>query len=70
MTINYTVLDYASEWMIHDDRKMSYESECDGCGGSLDGIVTIITDRSGSEHAAVHTDNDECVRAAVEGLST
>jgi len=69
MSIHYTVLDYNPAWMIHNDRRMRYETECGGCGGELDaGFVTIITDRSGSENAATHIDNDECIRLAIETI--
>lgn len=72
MTIQYTVLDYDPGYMIHDDRKMSYETRCDGCWEPLDvhDDVTIITDRSGSEQAVAHPRNENCIRMAVEGLAT
>lgn len=69
MTIQYTVLDYDPSWMVHDDKKMSYEIQCDGCGEQLDDdYVTIITDRSGSENAVAHQGNKNCIRMAVKGL--
>ena len=72
MSIDYRVLDDPA-WMVHDDRKSSYETECDGCGGPLPGyrlsIVTIITDRSGSEHAVTHVGDESCIERAVWGLN-
>jgi hypothetical protein len=70
MTIHYTVLNYAPEWMIHNDRRNTYETKCDGCGSVLDSsFVTIITDRSGSEYSVTYMDDDDCIRRAVGKLT-
>ena len=74
MSIEYTIIpghgggpDGKGAWMTHSDRKLGYETACDGCGMELPGTVTIITDRSGSEYAATH-DSDGCVTAAIAKL--
>ena len=70
MTISYTVLEYDPSWMVHNDRKLRNEPTCDGCRHPYgdNRFVTIITDRSGSEHATAHLNNDECIRLAVEWI--
>ena len=67
MSIEYTVLDDA-RWMAHDARANSYETECDGCKLPLPRWVSIITDRSGSEHAATHVDRPDCTKLAIAWL--
>lgn len=68
MPIRYTVL-AGERWMTHGASRLSYEKTCDGCGDEFDGrYVLVITDRSGSEYAAVHDERDDCVAAAVKRL--
>ena len=67
MSINYTVID--QQWMTHTDRKLRWETECDGCGEPLPRYVCIITDRSGSEYGVTHLDNQGCLDKALTGLS-
>lgn len=72
MRIEYTVLDYATDWMTHTNRRLRNELICDGCGHPFDtasSYVTVITDRSGSEYAAAHLDDENCIRKAITGVT-
>jgi hypothetical protein len=70
MRPQYTVLDYAPDSMIHTNKRLRNELICDGCEhpfNTASSYVTVITDRSGSEYAAAHLDDEDCIRMAVEG---
>lgn len=67
MSIDYTVLD-GGRWMTHTAKRLAYEVQCDGCLLPLSNYsCTVITDRSGSEQAAVHSTTD-CINKAVATL--
>ena len=73
--IEYTVLEDSPWYMYHVDRQRGYETTCNGCGNDYGSrwphgiLLAVITDRSGSEQASTHND-DECIRLAVENLDT
>lgn len=65
MGIKYRVVADDERWMLHTAKRLSFETSCDGCGRDLPGYVDVLTDRSGSEYAAVHQDSPECVELAI-----
>ena len=66
---DYTVVEDNPFYMTHESRQRGYETHCDGCGQDLGHrwphgmMLTVLTDRSGSEQASGHS---ECVDAMID----